>query len=264
MAGKMRFTIRIKLAILSTVSIGAAVSILGIFLGLSFRDSAFNTAEATLDHVSTNARFALDHTVSSVETSMNLLANQIGYNTDFANSIETVSTDAGSLKNIRTAISGKDGSGDGSTIAGAMDYLVVSESAIRSATMYSPFVDSPILSRLYPTSQSKVSFTEETYNKLIAHPGRALWFFQNEGTKEALYVWKALVNFGVTDNFDMKVVGYVEYEFDKEGLLHSITDTKYNNEGMLLLDENSKIVYSADSGQADVDEKIRANLGSFK
>ena len=259
MPKKFRFTIRVKLAIVSTLSIGTAVMILGVYLGISFRNSAFDTAETTLESVSTNARQALEHSVSSVDTSMNLLANQIGYNPDFANSIETVSTDEQSKQAIRTAISGKDLSGDGSTIAGAMDYLVLSEPSISSANMYSPYVTESILSRLYPVTSSTVSFTEERYDELIAHPGRSLWFFQDDG----LYVWKALVNFGVTDNFDMKVVGYIEYTFDKDIFLASIAGTQYENEGMILLDETGKIVFSADSGQSEIDQKVLANINSI-
>ena len=260
MGKKIRFTIRAKLALVSALSIGAAVTILGVFLGITFRDTAFETAESTLQSVAYNAKMALDHSVSSVDTSMNLLANQIGYNSDFANSIENVSTDEDALRTIRTAISGKDGSGDGSTIAGAMDYLIVSENAILSATMYSPYASESILSRLYPVDYSKIEFTQERYDELNAHPGRSLWFFQDDG----LYVWKALVNFGVIDNFDMKVVGYVEYEFDKSIFLHPISDTKYENEGMVLLDDRQNIVYSLESGQEDVDKTIRDNLGKLK
>ena len=259
MGKKLRFTIRVKLAILSALSIGAAVTILGVYLGITFRDSAFETAESTLESVSTNACTALVGSVSSIETSMNLLANQIGYNSDFANSIETVSTDENSLRTIRTAISGKDGSGDGSTIAGAMDYLVLSEDSILSATMYSPFVKEAILSRLYPASNSKITFTRLRYDELITHPGRSMWFFQGDG----LYVWKALVNFGVTDNFDMKVVGYIEYEFDKQVFLRAISDTQYENEGMILLDDQDKVVFSLDSGQPEVDKKVHANLSAI-
>ena len=263
MKRKFRFTIRVKLAIISTISIGAAVSILGAFLGLSFRDSAFKTAEATLESVASNGSQSLEHAITSLDTSMNLLANQIGYNSDFANSIETVSTDENSLKSIRTAISGKDGSGDGSTIAGAMDYLVLSEDSILSATMYSPYVTEPILSRLYPVDDGTVAFTEERYNALIDHPGRSLWFFEGEGNNSSLYVWKALVNFGVIDNFDMKVVGYVEYQFDKSVFLNPISATSYDDEGMVLLDENGKLVFSLSSGEENVDSQVLGNLSSI-
>ena len=260
MGRKVRFTIRAKLALVSVLGIGAAVSILGVFLGVTFRGTAFDTAESTLKSVSDNAMMSLDHSVSSVDTSMNLLANQIGYNTDFANSIETVSTDEKSLRAIRTAISGTDGSGDGSTIAGAMDYLVVSEDSILSATMYSPFVHESILSRLYPVANSKIKYTEKHYNELIAHPGRSLWFFQGE----ELYVWKALVNFGIIDNYDMKVVGYIEYEFDKNEFLQPIIDTQYENEGMILLDEHNTTVLSLNSGDASIDKTVREKVSLAK
>ena len=234
MSQKMRFPIRAKLAIISMTTIAIAVVTLGISLSISYANAAHQTAENTLKSVSTNGTLALNNSITSAETSMKLLANQIGYNHDFANAIIT-GTEQESREKISIAISGNDNSGDGSTISGAMDYLIVSDPDIKSATMYSWFIEKDILGRLKPISESEITLTNERKAKLIEHPGSSYWFFTNN---EQLYVWKAIVNYGVDDTDDMQVVGYVEYGFDKVSFLASITDTKYNNNGMYLFDEN--------------------------
>ncbi len=261
MQKKMRFSIRAKLSIMSMVTIAIAVVSLGVFLMTTFTNSAYQTAASTLESVSANAYSALENSIKSAETSMNLLTNQIGYNYDFANNITTVSTSSESANKIRIAMSGQDGSGDGSTLIGAMDYLVVSDADIESATMYSPFVNEPILSRLMPTSSSNVEFTEERYQKLLNQPGKSFWFFQGD---DELYVWKALVNFGVADTFDMQVVGYMEYEFNKASFLGAVTDTVYENEGMLLFDEYGNNVLSVKSNQGLADSELLNSINDLK
>ena len=89
MKKKIRFTIRTKLLIMSMVTIAVAVATLGIFLSVSFADSAYQTASNTLESVSFNAAQGLESSVNSSESSMILLANQIGYNKEFANNITT-------------------------------------------------------------------------------------------------------------------------------------------------------------------------------
>ncbi|MBO6280522.1 MAG: HD domain-containing protein [Bacilli bacterium] len=255
----IRFPIRAKISIMTMVTIAIAVVSLGIFLLMTFANSAYDTASSTLNSVSTNATLALQNSISSAETSMKLLANQIGYNHDFANNIVTVSTSSESESKIKTALNGSDQSGDGSTLIGAMDYLVVSDPDIESATMYSPFVTNPIYNRLKPTSMSNVEFTEEKYQKLIEHPGKSNWYFIGE----QLFVWKALVNFGVEDSLDMQVVGYIEYEFNRPLFLSAITDTQYENEGMLLFDENGDNVLNLSSGDKSVDNAVLNNVSKF-
>ena len=261
MKKKIRLPIRIKLSIMSVVTIAIAGVTLGIFLSNSFKNSAYDTASNTLASVSNNAASSLQDTITSTETSMKLLVNQIGYNYDFANHIETVSTSAESLEKIKVALAGADGVGDGSTIIGAMDYLIVSDKNIESATMYSPYVTESIRNRLFATSESKIEFTTERYNKLKEHPGKSLWFFK--GTNE-LFVWKALVNYGVEDNYNMKVVGYIEYGFNRTSFLSSLTDTAYENEGMYLYDDNNALVLSVSSGVTSVDDGVKneANINS--
>ena len=137
MKKKMRFTIRAKLMILSSITIAVAVMSLAIFLTISFDQSAYESASQTLQNTSSNAFLALENSIGSVETSMNLLANQIGYNVDFANSITTISEDQNSYETIIESLQGKDKSGDGSTIIGAMDYLIVpSKSVLLIVTLY--------------------------------------------------------------------------------------------------------------------------------
>ena len=255
----IRFPIRAKISIMTMVTIAIAVVSLGIFLLMTFANSAYDTTSSTLNSVSTNATLALQNSISSAETSMKLLANQIGYNHDFANNIVTVSTSSESESKIKTALNGSDQSGDGSTLIGAMDYLVVSDPDIESATMYSPFVTNPIYNRLKPTSMSNVEFTEEKYQKLIEHPGKSNWYFIGE----QLFVWKALVNFGVEDSLDMQVVGYIEYEFNRPLFLSAITDTQYENEGMLLFDENGDNVLNLSSGDKSVDNAVLNNVSKF-
>lgn len=264
MRKKLRFPIRAKLALLSAITIGVAVSTLGIFLSLTFSNVAQQSAKNSLENVTNNAWLSLENSIDSVETSMNLLANQIGYNTDFANSIEKVEVDEEANKKVRTALSGSGISGDGSTIIGAMDYLLVSDSTIKTANMYSPYVDKPILSRLFNVRDSKIEFTEEKYDLLLKHPGTSLWFFTTNDGVEELYVWKALINFGVTDNFDMKVVGFVEYSFDRKAFLSAVTDTQYTNEGMVLQDANGNVVLSLGSGLEEVDKEVFSKINELE
>ena len=87
MKTKVRFTIRTKLLLMSIISITAAVSTLGGFLSVSFSRTAYETASRTLESVASNATQSLENDVNSSESSMVLLANQIGYNKDFANNI---------------------------------------------------------------------------------------------------------------------------------------------------------------------------------
>ncbi len=261
MKKKHRFSIRIKLTITSVISIAIAVTSLGIFLLTTFANNAYQSASSTLDSVSTNASLALENSISSADTSMKLLANQIGYNADFANSILKVGTEEGKNE-IKKALNGEKNTGDGSTLIGAIDYLVKTDNDIESATMYTPYLNEgeSILDRLKDTSQSKIPFTEERYNKLKEHSGRSFWFFVGDNE---LYVWKALVNFGVEDPFDMHVVGYIEYGFKRSLFLSALTDTQYENEGMLLLDENNSVVLSVSSGYEKVDKKFLEEYSSI-
>ena len=255
----MRFPIRVKLAIMSMITIAVSVVTLGITLSISYSTAAYETAENTLKSVSTNATLALDNSIGSAETSMKLLANQIGYNHDFANAITTADETA-SINKIRVAMAGEDSSGDGSTIIGAMDYLIVSDPDIESATMYSWFVNSPILSRLKPSTQSKIELTEERKNALFTHPGDSYWFFTID---ENLYVWKSIVNYGVDDTDKMQVVGYVEYGFSKDLFLECLTDTKYENNGMYLFDEHGQNVLSVSCDVDTVDKLVLDNATSI-
>ena len=259
MKKNVRLTIRAKLAILSIVTIAITGVTLGIFLSTSFSVSAYNTAIANLEGTAENAAMSLQNNISSTETSIKLLVNQIGYNSDFANHIETVSTSTESANKIKIALSGEDGVGDGSTIIGAMDYLVVSDKDIDDATMYSPYVENPILSRLYPVSASKIAYSDELYTRLNEHPGKSIWFFKGDNE---LYVWKALVNYGVEDTYDMKVVGYIEYTLNRKSFLSPLTDTKYDNEGMVLLDSNNDVVLSLSCGNESIDKEVFDNLSS--
>ena len=252
MSNKMRFTIRVKLAIMSMITIAVAVVTLGITLSISYSNAAYETAENTLESVNTNASLALSNSIASAETSMKLLANQIGYNHDFADSIITADQPE-SINNIRTAMAGKNNIGDGSTIIGAMDYLIVSDPDIESATMYSWFVTGPILSRLKPSSESKIPLTQERKDALLAHPGDSYWFFTEDNN---LYVWKAIVNYGVTDTDNMQVVGYVEYGFLKNSFLECITDTKYENNGMYLLNEKGENVLGVSCDVENIDQEV--------
>ena len=258
---KHRFSIRLKLMLTSMISIAIAVISLSIFLLNMFSNSAFQSARETLDSVSLNASFALTNSISNADTSMKLLTNQIGYNSDFANNIMNVSTSSEAEKKVKQALNGDKGAGDGSSLIGAMDYLIVTDSDIESATMYSPFVDKVILDRLKPTNKSQIEFTNERYNKLLEHPGRSYWFFKGN---DELYVWKALVNFGVDDPLDMQVVGYMEYGFNRTSFLSCITDTKYENEGMLLIDENNEIVLSIASSHSKADTRFMDEYSSLK
>ncbi len=261
MEKKIRFTIRAKLSILSVVTIAITGVTLGVFLSNSFSQSAYNTAIANLEGSAGNAAISLQKNVDSTETSIKLLVNQIGYNYDFANNIEYVTTSTESAKKVSNALSGQNKAGDGSTIIGAMDYLVVSDKDIETATMYSPFVNSSILSRLYPVTESKITYTEDLYNKLKEHPGKSLWFFRGD---DELYVWRALVNYGVENLYDMKLVGYIEYSLNRKSFLTPLTDTKYENEGMILLDENNEQVLSLFCGAESVDKEMLADISKTK
>ena len=194
MKKKMRFPIRVKLSILSMATIAVAVSSLGVFLMISYSSSAKQAAQDTLESATTNAKLALDGVVSSLEISMKLLANQIGYNTDFSNSILNASSSSEDEARLKTALSGSGLTGDGSTIIGAMDYLIITDENIVSATMYSPFIDAskPIANRLFNSANSQIEATPERYAALSEHPGDSYWFF----TEDSLFVWKALVNYG--------------------------------------------------------------------
>ena len=265
---KIRFTIRTKLLIMSMVTIAVAVATLGIFLSVSFADSAYQTAANTLESVSFNASQGLESSVNSSESLMILLANQIGYNKEFANYITADNPAVPSeheafKKHINNAFAGADGAGDGSTIIGAMEYMVLSNAAIESAVMYSPYVNEPLAyNHLFPTSNSIVECTKERYNALIEHSGRSYWFFR-ENDQEHFFVWKAIVNYGVDDNYAMGVVGYIEYVFNKDKFLVCISDTSYSDEGMILLDDTNHIVYSMSSGNEKIDEKVNSDLSSI-
>ena len=260
MSNKLRFTIRVKLAIMSMITIAVAVATLGISLSISYSNAAYETAENTLNSVSTNATLALNNSISSAETSMKLLANQIGYNHDFANSITTADQKE-SINKIRVAMAGSDSSGDGSTIIGAMDYLIVSDPDIESATMYSWFVNSSILSRLKPSSQSIIELTEERKTALFEHPGGSYWFFTDD---DHLYVWKAIVNYGVDDSDDMQVVGYVEYGYNRQSFLACLTDARYENHGMYLFNEEGKNVLGVSCDVARIDQTVLDNVSNIK
>ena len=258
---KMRFSIRVKLMLSSMASIAIAVISLGIFLLNMFSNSAYQSASNTLSSVSTNASLALSNSIDNADTSMKLLINQIGYNSDFANNIIDVENSASAQNAIKKALNGEKNNGDGSSLIGAMDYLVVTNSDIEGATMYSPYVNAPILDRLKPTSDSKVEYTEARYIALNEHPGKSFWFFKGDNE---LYVWKALVNYGVEDPLDMQVVGYVEYTFNRSFFLSAIMDTKYENEGMLLLDENNQVVLNIASESQSVDELFLNEYNSLE
>ena len=264
MKTKVRFTIRTKLLLMSIISITAAVSTLGVFLSVSFSRTAYETASRTLESVASNATQSLENDVNSSESSMVLLANQIGYNKDFANNILNASTSDDAIKQLRTAFAGNDQSGDGSTIIGAMEYLIYSNKYIESATMYSPLMpeNKNVYNRLFNTSFSKVECTSERYQNLVENPGEALWFL-NEEDKNHIYVWKALVNFGVDDNYNMQVVGYIEYVFHKDLFLSCLTDTAYEDEGMIFIDENNSIILNTSSGNENVDEEVIKNLDNI-
>ena len=261
MANKVRFSIRAKLSIMLMISIAISVASLGIFLLNTFANSAYETASYTLESVSTNASLAISGSLTNAETSMKLLTHQIGYDSDFANNIEDFSNSPEARKKVSDAFSGKNGYADGSSLIGAMDYLLLSESNIKAATMYSPFVNESIFDRLKPVNQSKEAYSEEKYQKIVERPEKAVWYFN--GT-DNLYVWKAVVNFGVNNLLDMKVVGFIEYEFERTNFLKALTETQYENEGMMLIDENGTIVLSVGSGIASVDEKVAANYKNLK
>ena len=261
MKKKIRLPISFKLSLMSMITITITGVSLGVFLSNTFKQTAHESASNTLNSVSTNASIALEESIVASETAMKLLVNQIGYNYDFANNIEFVSSSTESAKKVKDALAGTNGVGDGSTIIGAMDYLIVSDKDIESATMYSPFVTTPILSRLYPTSSSKIECTKDRYNTLKAHPGLAQWYFKGDNE---LYVWKALVNYGVQDTYDMKVVGYIEYGFNRTSFLASLTDTKYENEGMMLFDENNKLIMSVSSGLSNIDNIVKTDYKKYE
>lgn len=247
---------------MSMVTIAVAVATLGVFLSISFANSAYQTASNTLESVSFNAAQGLESSVNSAESSMILLANQIGYNAEFANNIKTPDEEE-SRKHIENAFAGADKSGDGSTIIGAMEYMVYSNAAIESAVMYSPYVTrSMAYNHLFPTSKSIIECTTDRYKALIEHSGSTFWFFEND-KPDYIYVWKPVLNFGVNDNYAMEVVGYIEYVFNKNKFLVCISDTAYADEGMILLDENNKIVFSISSGNESIDQKVVNSLNEI-
>ena len=262
MKKNLRFTIRTKLLIMSMVSIAVAVATLGIFLSISYANSAYQAASDTLLSVANNASQALESSVTTAESSMVLLSNQIGYNKDFANYITTANT-IESREHLTTAFAGTDGSGDGSTIIGAIDYMLASDSDIESATMYSEFMarDANIYQRLFHTSKSVIEYNTKRKEALEKHSGRSFWFFKSDDA-EHIYVWKALINFGVNDNSDMQVVGYIEYIFNRERFLNCLTDTKYDDEGMFLFDENGQNVLAVSSKDSGVDDKVLKKANS--
>ena len=268
MKKKRRFTIKTKLLILSMVTIAVAVITLGVFLSISFADAAYQTATNTLKSVSNNAAQALDNSVNSAENSMVLLSSQIGYNKEFANYILTLKDDPtnDSKNHLTDALVGKDRSGDGSTIAGVMDYMVISDPDIESATMYSPIVpeNTNIYNRLCYASTKKrpCPYNPNTYQELVNNPGKTIWFFETEDAAH-IYVWKALVNFGVDDNYNMQVVGYIEYVFNRAKFLNCLTDTAYQDEGMILIDNKGNSVLSTKSGNKAVDNNVRENLANI-
>ena len=264
MKQKMRFTIRVKLTIMTMISIAIAVSTLGIVLAISFSNATFQTAATTLDGVATNAQLALENSITSAETSMKLLTNTIGYNSDFANNIVNYKTDANAKTKVSTAMAGQNDSGDGSTIIGAMDYLIISDVDIESATMYSPYVNESVYDRLMPITESVISYSDSLYEELQKHPGDSFWFFKEINNQQKLYVWKAIVNYGVNDSDDMQVVGYIEYGFNCESFLSCLTDTKYENEGMILFDQNNQKVLDVSSGLVKIDAKVLSNIPSLK
>ena len=270
MSKKIRFPIRAKLAIMSTTSIAVAVTALGIFLSVSYSNSSYESAENALKSVTTNAELALENSLKSAETSMNLLTSQIGYNDDFANNITKLNSDDPAVREaandkIIDALAGPSRSGDGSTIIGAINYLVITDSDIDAAGLYSPFVSTPIYNNLMPVSMSKVTYSDSKYNELISRPERALWFFQKDDKDvEHLYAWKAVVNYGVEDVDQMQVVGYLEYTFNYNYFLASVTDTKYQNEGMLLYDETGRNVLSVSCGVTGVDSQVLDDVNSLE
>ena len=247
---------------MSMVSIAVAVATLGIFLSISYTNSAYQAASDTLLSVANNASQALESSVTTAESSMVLLSNQIGYNKDFANYITTANT-IESREHLTTAFAGTDGSGDGSTIIGAIDYMLASDSDIESATMYSEFMarDANIYQRLFHTSKSVIEYNTKRKEALEKHSGRSFWFFKRDDA-EHIYVWKALINFGVNDNSDMQVVGYIEYIFNRERFLNCLTDTTYDDEGMLLFDENGQNVLAVSSKDSGVDNKVLKKANS--
>ncbi len=263
MQGKMRFSIRVKLAIMSMVTIAVSAATLGVVLTVTSAQATQETARNNLTSVAVNADMALNNAINSVDTSMKLLANQIGYNAEFANNIVDASTSTKAVNALKTAMSGSGLTGDGSTIIGAMDYLVITDNNIVSATMYSPFIESdkPIANRLFNVSQSKIECTAERYAALTEHPGGSYWYFTSSNE---LYVWKALINYGVDDVYDMQVVGYVEYGFDRTAFLECLTSTAYQDEGMLLFDENGQQILAVSSGDTDVDKTVASSISSYK
>lgn len=260
MSKKMRFSIRFKLAIISMITITISVLTLAVVLSASYRNSAYETASSNLSNVSSNAYLALKGSLSNKDTSMNLLANQIGNNKAFANNIKNVSTSLEAEEKITTALAGEDGLGDGSTLLGTIDYLVSTDSDIITATMYSPYVNDVLIDRLYPVNRSVISY-EDNKERLNKEPGKSLWFFKGDNE---LYVWKALVNFGVDDLFDMDVVGYIEYSLHRNQFLGALSETKYQDEGMYLFDENNTLVLSISCGDTSIDKTILDNISSYK
>ena len=254
---RTRFTIRAKLTTIFSVGLAVPSIILGVFLSNNFRNEAYSSAQSTLSSVSTNAENALLNSLSSAETSMSLLANQIGYQSDFANSILKARNDDAASKTLNRSLIGSYGAGDGSSIIGWMDYLVYSDEDIESATMYSPLVDSAYSGRLLPTTSDPL-YVQARYDQILAHSGRTIWFFQeaSQDIPASLYAWQALVNYGVTDSYDMQVVGYISYRFNQGSFFRCITDTAYAYEGMFLLDEQGEVQSSVGCGNETIDKAV--------
>ena len=270
MKKNIRFTIRTKLLIMSMISIAVAVATLGVFLSISYANTAYQAASNTLTSVATNASQALDSSINTAEASMVLLSNQIGYNKDFADYIllansanEEVRNDA--RDHLIYALAGSDKSGDGSTIIGAMDYMVISDADIESATMYSPYMaeDGNIYNRLLHVSKSIIPYDANKFQNLVDNSGKSFWYFLDDDP-EHIYVWKALVNFGVTDNYKMEVVGYMEYVFNRARFLNCIMDTIYEDEGMLLYNEKGVNILDVSSKDTSVDKTIKNKHGTIK
>ena len=264
-----RFTIRAKLTTIFSVGLAIPSIILGIFLSNNFRNEAYSAAQTTLASVNANAKNALLNSFSSAETSMSLLANQVGYNSDFANSILNAKSDPNAADQLKIALSGAGNTGDGSTIIGSMDYLVYSDDDIESATMYSPFVEKSILARLSPVEDDPL-YDASRYAAIREHSGQTFWFFapayvtaSQESIPASLYAWQALVNYGVTDTYDMQVVGYISYRFNQENFFRCLTDTAYEYEGMILFDEAGKARSSVGCGNPDIDEVVFARGASL-
>lgn len=75
MQGKVRFSIRAKLAVMSMITIAVSVTTLGVVLTTTSANNAHQTASNNLASVALNADMALEGVVTSVDTSMKLLSS---------------------------------------------------------------------------------------------------------------------------------------------------------------------------------------------